>query len=96
MPKNRGEYGGHNSEYFKARPAQSHGSVAQRESRAPIYTECGRNHPRYCCNGDTVCFKCGQESHFIESSPRISKVVRPPKIFRVSRASHVSIILLTC
>ena len=26
--------------------------------------KCGKNHPRECRQGTTVCFKCGKEEHF--------------------------------
>ncbi|KAH0657055.1 hypothetical protein KY285_031937 [Solanum tuberosum] len=69
-PKNKGEYNGQNSQNFRARPAQSQGSVAQGGSWAPVCGRCGRNHSGKCCDGQTCCFKCGQEGHFLKECPK--------------------------
>uniref|UniRef100_M1D8V3 Retrotransposon gag protein n=1 Tax=Solanum tuberosum TaxID=4113 RepID=M1D8V3_SOLTU len=44
-PRNKGEYNGQNSQNFKARLAQSQGSVAQGGNWAPTCVKCGRIHP---------------------------------------------------
>ncbi|WMV41359.1 hypothetical protein MTR67_034744 [Solanum verrucosum] len=43
-PRNQGEYNGQNSHNFRARPAQSQGSVAQRVN-PPACAKCRRTHP---------------------------------------------------
>ncbi|XP_049395431.1 uncharacterized protein LOC125859676 [Solanum stenotomum] len=44
-PRNKCEYYGQNSQYFRSKPAQSQGSVAQGGSWAPACAKCGRTHP---------------------------------------------------
>ncbi|WMV38099.1 hypothetical protein MTR67_031484 [Solanum verrucosum] len=73
-PRNRGEYNGQNSQNFRAKPAQSHGSVAQRGNWAAACAKCGRTHPRKCREGHTCCFKCGQEGHFLKECPKNRQV----------------------
>ncbi|KAH0646574.1 hypothetical protein KY284_034458 [Solanum tuberosum] len=60
-PRNKGEYNSQNSQNFRAKPAQSQGSVAQGGNWTPTCAMCGRNHPGACRDGSTGCFKCGQE-----------------------------------
>ncbi|KAH0642176.1 hypothetical protein KY285_034832 [Solanum tuberosum] len=69
-PRNKGEYNGQNSQNFRARPAQSQGSVAQGGNWAPACAKYGRNHPGKCRDGSTGCFKCGQEGHFMKECPK--------------------------
>uniref|UniRef100_M1DIK4 Gag-pol protein n=1 Tax=Solanum tuberosum TaxID=4113 RepID=M1DIK4_SOLTU len=61
-PKNKCEY---NSQNFRAKPAYSQGSMAQRGSKPPACAKCGRNHSGTCRDGSTSCFKCGQNDHFM-------------------------------
>nr|AAT39297.2 Gag-pol protein, putative [Solanum demissum] len=69
-PRYRGEFNGQNSKDFKARPAQSSGSVAQGSSKPPAYAKCGRNHLGICREGSIGCFKCGQNGHFMRECPK--------------------------
>ncbi|KAH0711565.1 hypothetical protein KY289_007524 [Solanum tuberosum] len=69
-PRYRGEFDGQNSKDFKARPAQSSGSVAQGSSKPPACAKCGRNHLGICREGSVGCFKCGQDGHFMRECPR--------------------------
>ena len=59
-PKKSCEYSGQNLQKFKARPAQSQGG-----RWAPACGRCGRTHRGKCRDGQSSCFKCGQEGHFI-------------------------------
>ncbi|XP_049365270.1 uncharacterized protein LOC125830099 [Solanum verrucosum] len=54
---------------FRAKPAHSQGSMAQRGSKPPACAKCGRNHPGICREGSTGYFKCGQNSHFMRDCP---------------------------
>ena len=63
--RNRGEYNGQNAQKFKARLEQSQGSVEQGGSWAPTCGSSGRNHAGKCRDGNSGCFKCGQEGHFM-------------------------------
>ena len=56
-PRNKGEYHGQNSENFRARPAQSQGSVAQGGSWSPAYSKGGKTYPGKCHDGEIGCFK---------------------------------------
>ncbi|KAH0679031.1 hypothetical protein KY284_020116 [Solanum tuberosum] len=69
-PRYRGEHNGQNSKDFKARPTQSSGSVAQGSGLTPACARCGRTHPGKCRDGQTGCFKCGQEGHFMKECPK--------------------------
>jgi len=69
-PRNRVEYNGQNSQNFRARPAQSQGSVAQGGNWAPACARCGRTHLGKCRDGQSGCFKCGQEGHFMKEGPK--------------------------
>ncbi|XP_049391631.1 uncharacterized protein LOC125856103 [Solanum stenotomum] len=70
VPRNRGEYNGQNSQNFRTRPALSQGSVAQRGNWAHACAKCGTNHPGKYCEGQTSCFKCGQEGYFLKECPK--------------------------
>nr|AAV31171.1 Putative polyprotein, identical [Solanum tuberosum] len=69
-PRYRGEVNGQNSKDFKARPTQSSGSVAQGGSLFPACARCGRTHPVKCRDGQTGCFECGKEGHFMKECPK--------------------------
>ncbi|KAK4726787.1 hypothetical protein R3W88_031704 [Solanum pinnatisectum] len=51
--------------YFPRELKEAKGNVAQRGSKPPACTKCGRNHSSTCREGFTGCFKCGQNGHFI-------------------------------
>ncbi|XP_049406361.1 uncharacterized protein LOC125870038 [Solanum stenotomum] len=51
-PRYKGEFNGQNSKDFKARPAQSSGSVAQEGSLIPACARCGRTHPEHKNSND--------------------------------------------
>ncbi|XP_049381147.1 uncharacterized protein LOC125845640 [Solanum stenotomum] len=68
-PTNKIEYNSQNSQSFRAKPAYSQGSMAQRGSKPPAYAKCGRNHSGICREDFTCCFKCGQNGHFIRECP---------------------------
>ncbi|XP_049410723.1 uncharacterized protein LOC125873946 [Solanum stenotomum] len=59
-----------NSYNFRARPAYLQGSIVLRGSKAPSCARCGRTHPGKCRQGQTGCFKCGQEGHVIKECPK--------------------------
>ncbi|XP_049385641.1 uncharacterized protein LOC125849713, partial [Solanum stenotomum] len=59
-----------NSYNFRARPAYLQGSIVPRGSKAPSCARCGRTHPGKCRQGQTGCFKCGQEGHIIKECPK--------------------------
>ncbi|XP_049344101.1 uncharacterized protein LOC125808444 [Solanum verrucosum] len=59
-----------NSYNFRARPAYLQGSIVPRGSKAPSCARCGRTHPGKCRQGQTGCFKCGQEGHVIKECPK--------------------------
>ena len=69
-PRYRGEFNVQNSKDFRARPAQSSGSVAQGSSKPPACAKCGRNHSGICREGSLGCFKCGQNGHFMRECPK--------------------------
>ncbi|KAH0776371.1 hypothetical protein KY290_007782 [Solanum tuberosum] len=69
-PKNKCEFNGQNSQNFRARPAQSQGSVAQGGNWAPVCGRCGRSHSCKCRDSRTGCFKCGQEGHLMKECPK--------------------------
>ncbi|KAH0764840.1 hypothetical protein KY285_000711 [Solanum tuberosum] len=69
-PRNRGEFNNQNSQNFRARPAQSQGSVAQGGNGIPACTKCGRTHAGVCRDDSTGCFKCGQNGHFKKECPK--------------------------
>ncbi|KAG5598919.1 hypothetical protein H5410_030289, partial [Solanum commersonii] len=54
----RGEFNNQNSQNFKARPAQSQGSVAL-EGNGEV-----------CGDGSTIYYKCGQDGHFMKKYPK--------------------------
>ncbi|KAH0733004.1 hypothetical protein KY289_004192 [Solanum tuberosum] len=60
-PRNKGENNSQNLQNFRARPAQSQGSVAQGGNWTPTCAKCGKNHPGACRDDPTGCFKCSQE-----------------------------------
>ncbi|KAH0755813.1 hypothetical protein KY290_026083 [Solanum tuberosum] len=64
-PRNKGEYNGQNS---IAKPAQPQDMVAQMSKWASACARCGRTHPGKCRQGQTGCFNCGQEGHFMRVS----------------------------
>uniref|UniRef100_M1DB40 Gag-pol polyprotein n=1 Tax=Solanum tuberosum TaxID=4113 RepID=M1DB40_SOLTU len=66
VQKNKSEHYSQNSKHFRARPAQSQGSVEQGGNWAPACAKYGRTDPGKCLDGSTCCFKCGQESHFMK------------------------------
>ncbi|XP_015077310.1 uncharacterized protein LOC107021210 [Solanum pennellii] len=49
---------------------RSQGSVAEAGSWAPTCAKCGRNYPGKYRDGQAVCFKCGQEGHFMREYPK--------------------------
>ncbi|KAK4717702.1 hypothetical protein R3W88_016040 [Solanum pinnatisectum] len=65
-PRNKGEYNVQNLQNFRTRLLQSQGSVAQGGKWAPACARYGRTHPSKCRDGQTGCFKCGQEGHFMK------------------------------
>jgi len=69
-PRNKSGYAGQNSQNFRARPAQSQNSIAQESNRGLACARCGRVHPGKCRQGQTGCFKCGQEGHFMKECPK--------------------------
>ncbi|KAH0702583.1 hypothetical protein KY285_016861 [Solanum tuberosum] len=69
-PRNKCEYNSQNSQNFKARPAHSQGSKAQRGTKTPACAKCGRSHSGVCRDGSTSCFKCGQNGHFMRECPK--------------------------
>ncbi|KAG5572887.1 hypothetical protein H5410_062653 [Solanum commersonii] len=69
-PRNKGEYNSQNSQHFRVRPSQSHGSVAQGGNWASACAKYSRNDPNKCHDGFTSCFKCGQKGHFMKESPQ--------------------------
>uniref|UniRef100_M1DFL9 Retrotransposon protein n=1 Tax=Solanum tuberosum TaxID=4113 RepID=M1DFL9_SOLTU len=69
-PRYIAEFNGQNSKDFKARSAQSSGSVAQGGSLFPTCARCGRTHPGKYRDDQTGCFKCGQEGHFVKECPK--------------------------
>ncbi|KAK4733898.1 hypothetical protein R3W88_008159 [Solanum pinnatisectum] len=58
-----------NSHSFRAKPAYSQGNIAQRGSKTPACTKCGRNDSSICGDGSTSCFKCDQNGHFMRECP---------------------------
>ena len=69
-PRYRGEFNVQNSKDFRARPAQSSGSVAQGSSKPPVCAKCGRYHSGICREGSIGCFRCGQNGHFMRECPK--------------------------
>ncbi|XP_049372513.1 uncharacterized protein LOC125837432 [Solanum verrucosum] len=69
-PKSRGEFKDQNSQNFRARPAQSQGSMERGGNWTPTCAKCCRNHPGACRDGFIGCFKFGQAGHFMRECPK--------------------------
>ncbi|WMV18910.1 hypothetical protein MTR67_012295 [Solanum verrucosum] len=69
-PWNKCEYNSQNSQNFRARPAHSQSSKAQRGTKNLICAKCGRSHSRVYRDDSTSCFKCGQNGHFMREYPK--------------------------
>ncbi|KAH0667604.1 hypothetical protein KY285_028810 [Solanum tuberosum] len=69
-PRNKCEYNSQNSQNFRARPAHSQGSKAQRGTKNPVCAKCGKNHLGVYHDDSTSCFKCGQNGHFMREYPK--------------------------
>ncbi|KAG5586825.1 hypothetical protein H5410_047259 [Solanum commersonii] len=82
-PRNKGEFKNQSSQNFRARLSQSQCSVARGGNETPECAKCGRNHSGVCCDGSTVCFKWGQNGHFMKECPnnraQSSSVALPDK-----------------
>lgn len=65
-PRNKGQYNSHNSQHFKARPAQSKGSVAQESNQAVVCAKYGITYPDKFHDCSIGCLKCGKEGHFMK------------------------------
>ncbi|XP_049397354.1 uncharacterized protein LOC125861522 [Solanum stenotomum] len=74
VPRNKSEYTGQSSQNFRAGPVQSQNSVAQGSNQVLACPRCGRVHPGKCRQGQTGCFKCGQEGHFMKECPKKKQV----------------------
>ncbi|KAG5605754.1 hypothetical protein H5410_027246 [Solanum commersonii] len=59
VPRNRGEFKKQNSENFRARLAQSQGSVAERGNRTPACAKYGRSNSVVCRDRSTGFFMYG-------------------------------------
>ncbi|XP_049367942.1 uncharacterized protein LOC125832791 [Solanum verrucosum] len=73
-PRYKREFTGQNSQNFRVGPAQSQNSVAQGRNQVLACARCGRVHPGKCRQGQTGCFKCGQEDHFMKECPKNKQV----------------------
>ncbi|KAK4726403.1 hypothetical protein R3W88_031320 [Solanum pinnatisectum] len=49
---------------------QQKSSLAQGGNWDLAFARCGRTHPGKCRDGQSGCFKCGQEGHFMKESPK--------------------------
>ncbi|KAH0654435.1 hypothetical protein KY290_032963 [Solanum tuberosum] len=78
-PRNKCEYNSQNSQYFRARPGHSQGSVAQGGNWEPACARCGRTHPGKCRDSSTGCFKCGKEGYFMKEYPKNRQVAPPDR-----------------
>ncbi|KAG5610099.1 hypothetical protein H5410_021380 [Solanum commersonii] len=65
VARNIGEFMNQNSQNFRARLAQSQGSVEEGGNGTPACAKYGRNNSGVCRDGSTSCFRCGQNVHFM-------------------------------
>ncbi|XP_049381363.1 uncharacterized protein LOC125845918 [Solanum stenotomum] len=59
--------------FASAHAPRNKSSVAQGGNYAPAGARYGRTHPGKSHDGQTSCFKCGQEGHFMEEGPKNRK-----------------------
>ncbi|XP_049414638.1 uncharacterized protein LOC125877366 [Solanum stenotomum] len=66
---------------FKVKLAYSQGSMAQRGSKPPACTKCGRNHSDICLEGSTGCFKCDMVGKLLERSLQLRQDCANPSLY---------------